>query len=182
MTDRHAACGVNVFFVGSHEQEWVEDPSCLRPGRIWVAGRWHARPLPPSLPKGLLRKPAAAAQQKPKQQQVQQQQQAQQMQQPAKKQQQQAQRATSNDENDESTTVLVRRSARERENRIVMVGGCCHGCWCIARVGAMGQKAPPFVKAASHVCALAPYPHADMLLGLHTMSQVDGKPVLKMNM
>ena len=121
MTDRHAGRGVHVFFVGSHEQEWVDDPTCLRPGRIWVAGRWHTRPLPPSLPKGLLRKPGAATQHKPKQQQAPQQQQQQQQQ--AKKQ-QQAQRAASHDENDESAMVLVRRSARERESRIVMVGGC----------------------------------------------------------
>ncbi|PRW60864.1 SNF2 super family [Chlorella sorokiniana] len=121
--DRHAGRGAHAFFVGSHEQEWVDDPTCLRPGRIWVAGRWHTRPLPPSLPKGLLRKPAVAVQQKPKQQQAQQQQAQQAQQQAQPKKQAQAQRAASHDENDESATVLVRRSARERESRIVMVDG-----------------------------------------------------------
>ncbi|KAL4421455.1 hypothetical protein ABPG75_010746 [Micractinium tetrahymenae] len=59
--DRDAKQGLHVYFTGSAERGWVADPACIRRGKLFVAGHWHPRPLPPGLPKNLLRNAAAAA-------------------------------------------------------------------------------------------------------------------------
>lgn len=114
VTDRHPGKGLRAYFLGSTEHDWVDDAECVRPGRIYVAGQWHPRPLGPDFPKGLLRHLSTAPQRPPKQQP---------QQQAAKG--RQAQPASSNDENGggDQATVLVRRSVRERESRIEMVDG-----------------------------------------------------------
>lgn len=53
--------GLNVYFTGSRERDWVADPRRIRRGKLFVAGQWHPRPVPDGMPKNLVRPAAAAA-------------------------------------------------------------------------------------------------------------------------
>ena len=57
---RDPARGLLVYYTGSAEKAWVDAPARLRPGRLWAAGAWHPRPLPPNLPKQVLAAKAKA--------------------------------------------------------------------------------------------------------------------------
>jgi hypothetical protein len=85
--DRCPLRGLEVYLTGSSELRWVDTPAQLRSGMVWVAGQWHARPLPASLPKGVIKKPDPKQQQGGQQQQQQQQQGGQQQQQGGRQQQ-----------------------------------------------------------------------------------------------
>jgi hypothetical protein len=128
--DSCPARGLSVYFLGAPERRWVSDPQLLRPGKLWAAGGWHPRLLPP-LPGNLVRRPPPAARQPPARQQAAaapkpQPDAAAKRAGPAKP--SAAAAAKQNPkvkaepvENDDKETVLVRRSARERQSRLTLV-------------------------------------------------------------
>ena len=134
VTDRHPAKGLRVVFLGSSEAGWMDAPGRLRPGRIYVAGRWHPRPLPP-LPKALVQHLAAKQRPPQQQQQVKQEQQLGQQQQVKQEPQEQQPQPKAEDgcehhgaahggsEHSSQRMVMVRRSARARESRVAIVDG-----------------------------------------------------------